>query len=394
MLNNKDNSALSPWPAIFSLTVACFVMVTTEFLPIGLLTNIAPSLGVSTGTAGLMVTMPGIVAAVAAPALSLISGRLDRRLLMLGLSLLLMVSNLVAALAVNFPMMLLGRVLLGICVGGFWSFAANYGRHLVPEASQGRAPALILSGISVGAVCGVPAGALIGDLFGWRAAFFGGAALAVGVLLAQLRLLTSVPPSRPVTPRDLVLPLRLPMARIGLIAIVLLFIGHFAAYTYLRPLLQQVFVLSPSAISLQLLAYGAIGLLGTFLGERLGEYSLRATFILIAAMLAGILIVSPLLSGLAGATLMVLVWGLAFGAVPVCATNWMFAAVPQAPEAGQALLVCVIQIALASGALLGGEVVDWQGVSSAMLFGGALILSATLVFGLSLRSGAIGAKQC
>ena len=112
-------------------------------------------------------------------------------------------------------------------------------------------------------MCGVPAGALIGDLFGWRAAFFGGAALAVGVLLAQLRLLTSVPPSRPVTPRDLVLPLRLPMARIGLIAIVLLFIGHFAAYTYLRPLLQQVFVLSPSAISLQLLAYGAIGLLGT-----------------------------------------------------------------------------------------------------------------------------------
>ena len=148
-------------------------------------------------------------------------------------------------------------------------------------------------------MCGVPAGALIGDLFGWRAAFFGGAALAVGVLLAQLRLLTSVPPSRPVTPRDLVLPLRLPMARIGLIAIVLLFIGHFAAYTYLRPLLQQVFVLSPSAISLQLLAYGAIGLLGTFLGERLGEYSLRATFILIAAMLAAILIVSPLLSGLA-----------------------------------------------------------------------------------------------
>ncbi|MEX0633215.1 MFS transporter [Serratia ureilytica] len=86
-----------------------------------------------------MVTMPGIVAAVAAPVLSLASGRLDRRLLMLGLSLLLMVSNL-AALAVNFPMMLLGRVLLGICVGGFWSFAANYGRHLVPEASQAAPP--------------------------------------------------------------------------------------------------------------------------------------------------------------------------------------------------------------------------------------------------------------
>ncbi|WP_455426473.1 MFS transporter [Dryocola sp. LX212] len=393
MLNNKDKPALTSWMAVFSLTVACFVMVTTEFLPIGLLTNIAPSLGVSTGTAGLMVTTPGIVAAVAAPVLSLISGRLDRRWLMIGLSALLVVSNLISAVAVNFPMMLLGRVLLGVCVGGFWSFSMNYGRHLVHEASQGRAVALIISGVSVGAVCGVPAGALIGDLFGWRAAFFGSAALAVGVFIAQLRLLTPVPPSRPVTPQDLLLPFRLPMARIGLIAIVLLFVGHFAAYTYLRPLLQQVFVLSPSAISVQLLAYGAVGLLGTFAGERLAAHSLRATFILVAAMLASILIVSPFLSGLPGATLMVLVWGLAFGAVPVCATNWMFEHVPQAPEAGQALLVCVIQIALASGALLGGEVVDWQGVSSAMLFGGALILSAALVFGLSLRTSLISAKQ-
>ncbi|SQJ24380.1 Purine ribonucleoside efflux pump nepI [Serratia rubidaea] len=335
MLNNKDKPANSPWAAVFSLTVACFVMVTTEFLPIGLLTNIAPSLDVSTGTAGLMVTMPGIVAAVAAPLLSLASGRLDRRLLMLGLSLLLIVSNLVSALAVNFPMMLLGRVLLGVCVGGFWSFAANYGRHLVPESSQGRATALILSGISVGAVCGVPAGALIGDTFGWRSAFFGSAALALLVLAAQLRLLTPVPPSRAVTVRDLLLPLRLPLARIGLLAIVLLFIGHFAAYTYLRPLLQQVFVLSPSTISLQLLAYGAIGLLGTFAGERLAEHSLRATCILIAVMLAGILIVSPLLSGVAGATLMVLIWGLAFGAVPVCTANWMFAAVRRRRKPGR-----------------------------------------------------------
>lgn len=153
-------------------------------------------------------------------------------------------------------------------------------------------------------------------------------------------------------------------------AIVLLFVGHFAAYTYLHPLLQQVFVLSPSAISLQLLAYGVIGLLGTFLGERLAEHSLRATFILITAMLASIVIVPLFLSGIPGATLMVLVSGLAFGAVPVVPPTGCLPPCPRAPEAGQALLVSVIQIALASGALLGGEVVDWQGVSSAMLFGG------------------------
>lgn len=369
-------------------------MVTTELLPIGLLTHIAPSLGVSIGSAGLMITIPGVIAAIAAPTLGLISGKLDRRLLMLSLSALLVISNLISALAINYPMMLLGRFLLGICVGGYWSFSTNYGRHLVPEESQGRAIAVIISGVSVGVVCGVPAGALLGDIFGWRSAFFIGAALAAIIFLAQTRLLTPVPPSRAITVQDLLSPFRLPLARIGLIAIVLLFIGHFAAYTYLRPLLQQVFALSPSAISFQLLTYGAVGLIGTFAAERLAQRNLRATCMLVALLLASILTIAPSLSGLTGATFMVLVWGLAFGAVPISATNWMFTAVPDAPEAGQALLVCVVQIALASGAFIGGEMVDWKGVSSAISFGGVLTLCAALVFGLSFKIRATRAKAC
>lgn len=384
-MKNKEKKEVSPWLAVFSLTVASFVMVTAEFLPIGLLTNIAPSLHVSTGSAGLMVTMPGIVAAISAPLLGLAAGKIDRRQLMLGLSALLVISNLLSALAVNFPMMLIGRIVLGVCVGGYWSFAMNYGRHLVPEAHQGQAVALIISGVSVGAVCGLPAGALLGDIFGWRSAFYISAILAAVTLLAQLRLLKPVAASRAMTVQDLLSPFRIPMARIGLLAIVLLFLGHFAAYTYLKPLLQQIFNLSPAEISFQLLAYGAIGLLGTFGGERLGRYNLRATLMLIALTLATLLIVAPHLSGLTSATLMVLAWGLAFGAVPVCATNWIFESVPEAPEAGQALLVCVVQISLASGAWLGGEVVDLRGISSTMLLGGILTLAAAIVLSLSFR---------
>ena len=389
---NKPNSA--SWLAVLSLSVTSFIMVTTELLPIGLLTDITASLGVSIGSGGLMVTIPGVVAAIAAPVLGLISGRLDRRLLMLSLSVLLIISNLLSALAVNYSMMILSRFLLGICVGGYWSFSTNYGRHLVPEQSQGRALAIIISGVSVGVICGVPAGALLGDLFGWRSAFFISTALTTLIFLAQLRLLKPVPATRAITVADLLSPFRLPLARIGLIAIVLLFMGHFAAYTYLRPLLQQIFALSPSTISFQFLIYGAIGLLGTFAAGRLAQRNLRATCMLVALMLASILTLAPSLSGLTGATLMVLVWGLAFGAVPISATHWMFAAVPDAPEAGQALLVCVVQIALASGAWLGGEVVDWKGVTSAISLGGVLTLCAAVVFGLSFKVRAVSAKSC
>lgn len=391
-IGNKPT--VSIWLAVLSLTVTSFVMVTTELLPIGLLTDITSSLSVSTGSGGLMVTIPGIVAAVAAPALGLVSGKLDRRLLMLGLSGLLIIANLLSTLAISYPMMLFSRFLLGICVGGYWSFSTHYGRHLVPEESQGRALAIIISGVSIGVVCGVPAGALLGNLFGWRTAFFIATALTVLIFVAQLRLLKPVPPSRAITVQDLLSPFRLPLARIGLIAIVLLFVGHFAAYTYLRPLLQQVFALSPSAISFQLLAYGSIGLVGTFAAERLAQRNLRATCLLVALILATILTVAPSLSGLTGATFMVLIWGLAFGAVPISATHWMFAAVPDAPEAGQALLVCVVQIALASGAFLGGEMVDWKGVTSAISLGGILTLCAAVVFGLSFNVRQASIKSC
>lgn len=288
----------------------------------------------------------------------------------------------------------ISRLLLGICVGGYWSFSTHYGRHLVAEKNQGQALAIIISGVSVGIICGVPAGTLLGDLFGWRAVFFISTALTVTIFLAQLRLLKPLPATRAITVADLLSPFRLPLARIGLIAIVLLFMGHFAAYTYLHPLLQQVFALSPPMISFQLLIYGAIGLAGTFAAGRLAQHNLRATCMFVALMLASILTIAPSLSGLTGATLMVLVWGLAFGTVPISATHWMFATVPDAPEAGQALLVCVVQIALASGAWPGGEIVDWKGVTSAISFGGVITLCAAVVFGLSFKIRVASAKSC
>lgn len=370
------------WPAVGAIAVGTFVMVTTEFLPIGLLTDIARTLGVSDGTAGLMVTMPGVLAAFAAPLLTVAAGRLDRRTVMLALTAALLVSNLLAAFAPDFGTMLVARLLLGLCVGGFWSFAPSVGTQLVPAAAQARAMSVILAGISVATVLGVPAGALLGAYAGWRTVFAAAAGVTIAVLLAQLWLLPAVPAARAIRPRDLLVPLARPLARVGLVAVVLLVAGHFAAYTYLKPLLQQVFGLTPIWVTALLLAYGAAGFLGNFIAGGLMARSIRLGMVVTAGLLGGSLVLSTLAGTgpLAGAAV-VIAWGAAFGMVPVAATGWMLQALPEAPEAGQALLVTAFQVAIASGALLGGLVVDGSGILSAMLLGSAFVLAAAAVAG-------------
>ncbi|MDM0021551.1 MFS transporter [Variovorax saccharolyticus] len=370
------------WLGVGSIAVGTFAMVTTEFLPIGLLTDIGAGLQVSDGTAGLMVTMPGVLAAFAGPALIVASGRLDRRTVMVTLTAMLVASNLLAAFAPNFGTMLVARLLLGLCIGGFWTFAPTAATQLVAPASRARAMSLVLAGVSAATVLGVPAGALVGTLAGWRAAFGLTGALAVIVLAIQVWLLPAMPPARAIRPRDLLTPLTRRMAQVGLLAVLFLVAGHFAAYTYLKPLLQQVFGLGSGAVTALLLAYGAVGFAGTFIGGSLVARSVRAATLLAAVLLASALLLSTLVgSGFIAGAVVVVAWGLAFGMIPVALTGWMMEAVPDAPEAGQALLVSGFQVAIATGALLGGLAVDGWGISTAMLLSGALVLVAAVIVG-------------
>lgn len=379
-----ENLAVSvpAWLAVASLAISTFASVTTEFLPIGLLTNIATSLHISEGVAGLMVTMPGLVAALTGPVLIIAAGRLDRRTVLLVLSLLLVVSNLLAALAPNLATMLLARVLLGMCVGGFWTFAPGATGHLVPVALQPRAMSYILAGISVATIAGVPAGAFLGNVAGWRMAFVASAILATTVLVLQTRVLPPMPPARAILLRDLLAPLAHAGARLGLIVTLLIVAGHFAAYTYLRPMLQQVYGLSPDDVTTLLLVYGVAGVAGTFLGGRLVTHSVRGTSLLAALMIASVLLFSALAGkGLTSGAAVAAVWGAAFGLVPVSMTTWMLKSLPDSPEAGQALMVSFFQIAISLGALIGGLVVDDFGVGGSLPLGGGLsVLAAVVIF--------------
>jgi len=370
-------STPAAWLAVASLAVSTFASVTTEFLPVGLLTNIAAGLGVSEGTAGLMVTMPAVMAAIMGPLLIVLSGRLDRRTVVLVLSALLVVSNALAAIAPNFATMLVARVMLGIVVGGFWTFAPSIVARLVPESMQPRAMSYVLAGISLATVAGVPAGALLGDLAGWRSAFVVSGVLAAVVLAMQLRLLPRMPAQRAIPARDLLKPMLRPAARSVLLVTLLMVTGHFLAYTYLRPMLDQIFGLSPSHITAMLLVFGVAGFAGTFVGGRLVGHSLRGTPLLAAALIAiALLFATTATGGLVGAAIVAALWGGAFGLVPVAMTTWMQKALPDASEAGQALLVVAFQISISSGAFVGGQIADASGVAGSLKVGAALAIAA------------------
>jgi predicted MFS family arabinose efflux permease len=371
------------WLAVLSVAIGSFALVTTEFLPIGLLPSIAATLHVSEGTAGLMVTTPGILGALAAPLLTVGSGPIDRRFVLWGLMALLAASNLIVALAPGFDVALIGRVLLGIAVGGFWTIGAAIGPRLVSSAEATRATSVIFAGISLGTVAGVPAGALVGHLVGWRVAFGGAGTATVIVLVAQMLLLPALPPLRAVRLSELPALLRVPKARIGLIATALVFVGQFAAYTYITPFVVQVSGMSAPEVTTLLLAYGLTGFVGNILGGWGGARNIRAAVALMALVLgASLLALPPFGPNQILSALLVCVWGLAFGAMPITTQLWMFKAAPEALEGSSALFVSTAQIALASGALVGGLAVDHLGVPSAMIEGGIFALAtAALMWG-------------
>jgi len=378
-------SAFQRWLGVISLAFGTFVLINTEFMPIGLLTPIAHSLNISEGRAGLAVMLPGLVAAASAILLMLFSRQLNRRTMLLFLSAMVIVSNATAMLAPTFGVLLIGRIILGVAVGGFWSFAIPAGRRLVSEAQGARATSLISAGVAIGTVAGVPAGAFLGDLYGWRMAFTVNTALAVVVFLLQWATLPSLPSKQTINLRTLLGVVKVPGIRYGLIIALFMAAAHFSAYTYLEPWLRFQVGMSPSDLSLLLMAYGAAGLFGTLLCEvMVREFGVKRTFLgnMIIVVVA-VLSASQLSDSALTASFLVVLWGLAFGALPVCLNIWLYQASPALFETSSAMMVFVFQIALASGAFFGGLLADHLGTSSSFLLGGILALLAVVTIFLT-----------
>lgn len=367
------------WGAVVSLSLGVFGLVTAEFLPASLLTPLAQDLGITEGTAGQAVTATAVIGAIAAPTMSIITKRIDRRHVMLGLTLLLIVSSVLAATAWSLPSLLFARVLLGIALGGFWSMSAAIAMRLVPSDVFPRAMSIILTGVSVATVCAAPIGAYVSDVWGWRTAFMLAAAVGVVTLIVQFATLPKLPPVSVSSFRSLLDVSRNPMVRVVLLVVLLTASGHFAGFTYVRAFLEQVPVLTIENVSLVLLAFGIGGFFGNFAGGFLAERNLKAA-VMLAPLLIAVSAVALLLQGASPviSAIAVAAWGFAFGAVPVGVQTWMVRAAPDQAESAGGLLVATFQVAIALGAVFGGLLVDNSGVASAFAYSGAATLLAAM----------------
>jgi len=382
----KQTSSLRQWLSVFSVALGAFAFVTTEYLPVGILPQIARDMGITDGHAGLMVTIPGIIAAISAPTIMIGAGKVNRRLLLILLATLLVTANLISALAPDLNTMLIGRGLLGVALGGFWAIAIAAAGRLVSADKAAKATAIIFAGITFATVLGVPFGTFISTLFSWRASFIATAVLALVALIAQVMTLPSLEANESLQVKTLVRYLSRNSTQRSILLMGLIIGAHFASYTYIAPFMVQQAGFGATTITLTLLGFGLVGMLANFMVASSVTRHLQLSLGAVVVLMVLVLVSLPFLAGSpVGVIAAVLAWGVAYGAIPLALSTWMQLTSPKLPEASSAMLVTTFQVAIASGSLLGGIIVDGYGIAPALYFGavlGVLGLLTMATFGL------------
>ena len=379
--------------ALAVLALSAFVYVTAETLPVGLLPQISEGLSVSEAQVGLLLTSYAAVAALSTIPLTAITMRIPRHRLIAATVGIFAVSQFAAALAPNFTVLTVTRLFCALAHGVFWSTIAPAAARLAPAGQAGRATSLVFLGNSAALVLGVPLGTALGQVFGWRIAV---AAFAVVGTLSLAALLV-VLPELPALPQDVATPAGARMrAAVSIIrsraitpvcaVTTVLVVGHFAAYTYIAPLVRRSGGLEGLSLSALLLGYGAAGLLGNLLVGRLVDRRPGPVLAGLVAAIAGGMALLALSPGPILTVIAVLFWGAAFMAVPICLQSAVLRVSPQTRDAASAVYVVAFQIGIGGGALLGEKLIRAGQLGALPVLGAALTLVSGVIVLLARRA--------
>jgi predicted MFS family arabinose efflux permease len=369
------------WGAVLAMALCAFALVASEFLPVSLLTPIATDLSLSEGQAGQAIGISGLFAVIASLLLSTLTRGLDRKPVLLSMTVLLVISGVMVAFAPNYPVLMLGRAVLGIAIGGSWSMSTAVMMRIAPESVVPKAIAMVQSGTALATAVAAPLGSFLGGLIGWRGAFFCVVPLAALALCWQAFTLPRMPSERGAGSATDVFRL-LGRAKVfyGMAAVALLFMGQFALFTYLRPFLESVTGVDVPGLSMLLLIIGVSGLAGTMLIGALLAKHLYRVLMVIPLLMAGIAVALVVCGQSFGMTAVLLgAWGLISTCAPVGWFTWLTRTLPRDAEAGGGLMVAVIQLAITLGATAGGWLYDGVGYSATFTASGVLLLMAAVL---------------
>ncbi|HVF16113.1 MAG TPA: MFS transporter [Steroidobacteraceae bacterium] len=386
---DKDEVTAPPahWGGVFAMTLCVFALIASEFMPVSLLTPIAADLRVSEGLAGYGIAISGAFAVLTSLSISALAGSMNRKAVLLTLTGLMALSGVVVALAQNYFTYMVGRALIGLVIGGFWSLSAATAMRLVPASRVPRALAIFNGGNALATVIAAPLGSYLGSIIGWRGAFLLLVPVAMISLAWQWVSLPSLPAVRTNGSKNV---FRLFMQRsvaLGMVACGAFFMGQFTLFTYVRPYLESVAHVDVSTLSLILLGIGVAGFVGTAMIGTILKRGLYRTLIVIPVLMAMIsLALIPFGASVGAVAALLCLWGFLATAAPLGWWSWIAEAMPRDAEAGGGLMVAVIQLAIALGSTVGGALFDSSGYQSTFVTSAAVLLFGAFLTLLTSRS--------
>ncbi|APG04352.1 MFS transporter [Luteibacter rhizovicinus DSM 16549] len=351
---------MNPSPSrlpLLALAVAAFAIGTTEFVIMGLLPEVATDLKVSIPSAGMLVSGYALGVALGAPLLAALTAKMERKHALLLLMGLFILGNALCAIAPNYDVLMVARVVAAFCHGSFFGIGAVVAAHLVPANQRARAIALMFAGLTLANVLGVPFGTFLGQWAGWRSTFWAVTALGVIAALGVVRFVPSLPDLKAPDMRRELRVLREPQALIALGMTVLGFGGVFTVFTYIAPILQEQSHVSPHWTGAVLVLFGLGTTIGNILGGRLADWKLMPSLMgILVVLTASLVAFAWTMHSTVASVVTVFLWGIAAFATIAPLQSRVVHVAGDAPNLASTLNIAAFNLGNAGGAWLGGAV--------------------------------------
>ncbi|EIO2560907.1 sugar transporter [Salmonella enterica] len=368
------------WLRVVTLAIAAFIFNTTEFVPVGLLSDIAESFHMQTAQLGIMLTIYAWVVAVMSLPFMLLTSQMERRKLLICLFVLFIASHVLSFLAWNFTVLVISRIGIAFAHAIFWSITASLAIRLAPAGKRAQALSLIATGTALAMVLGLPIGRVVGQYFGWRTTFFAIGMGALITLLCLIKLLPKLPSEHSGSLKSLPLLFRRPALMSLYVLTVVVVTAHYTAYSYIEPFVQNVAGLSANFATVLLLILGGAGIIGSLVFGKLGNrHASSLVSIAIALLVVCLLLLLPAADSEAHLAILSIFWGIAIMVIGLGMQVKVLALAPDATDVAMALFSGIFNIGIGAGALVGNQVsLHWS--MSAIGYIGAIPACAALVW--------------